>query len=171
MSYSDQTIESVGYAEDIIEMENPLNLPLPDASFTQAWSRFWAKWNVFSGRSSRSEFWWVVGTICLINALLFFALSRTSFFEVLTTLDGQTVAVSQATSSWHLVWTSIFVAFNLLLLIPHLAVTWRRLHDSNLSGSWFFISFVPLIGPTILFILLLLPSNPAGERFDEQMIR
>lgn len=166
MSYSDQTIEPVDYSEEIIETENPLDLPLPNATFAQAWSRFWTKWNVFSGRDSRSEFWWVAGTVYLINSLLFFALSRTSFYDVLTTLDGQTVAVAEVTSSWHLLWTALIVAFNLLILIPHLALTWRRLHDANLAGPWFFITFVPFVGSLILVILLVLPSKPEGRRFD-----
>ena len=36
----------------------PLDAPLREASFGQAFVRFWKKYVVFHGRASRSEFWW-----------------------------------------------------------------------------------------------------------------
>ncbi|WP_307386915.1 DUF805 domain-containing protein [Microbacterium sp. SORGH_AS_0969] len=42
----------------------------------------------------------------------------------------------------------------------------RRLHDTNRSGFWAFIYFVPLVGPIILFVFTLLGSKPEGARFD-----
>lgn len=47
----------------------------------------------------------------------------------------------------------------LLLLLPMIAVTVRRLHDTNHSGWWCFIIFVPLIGPLWLLLLMLTDSD------------
>ncbi|WP_366181542.1 DUF805 domain-containing protein [Actinomyces timonensis] len=52
------------------------------------------------------------------------------------------------------------VIFNLALLIPLVAVQVRRLHDVGKSGGWWFIGFVPLVGPIWLLVLLLSSSRP-----------
>ena len=54
----------------------------------------------------------------------------------------------------------------LAILVPFLAISWRRLHDTNRSGGYYFLAFIPFVGPIILIVLLALPSNPAGARFD-----
>ncbi|MFJ4254344.1 DUF805 domain-containing protein [Microbacterium sp. NPDC090003] len=47
-----------------------------------------------------------------------------------------------------------------------LAATWRRLHDANLAGPFFFLAFIPVVGSWILLVLLLQGSKPEGARFD-----
>ena len=54
----------------------------------------------------------------------------------------------------------------LATIIPQIAVSVRRLHDSNRSGFWYFLVLVPLIGPIVLLIFLLLEPKPEGARFD-----
>ncbi len=54
----------------------------------------------------------------------------------------------------------------LAMIIPNLAITWRRLHDANFAGPFFFLSFIPGVGGLIVFVLELLPSKPEGQRFD-----
>jgi uncharacterized membrane protein YhaH (DUF805 family) len=62
--------------------------------------------------------------------------------------------------------------FSLAALVPSLAVTVRRLHDSSKSGWWLLICLVPGIGSIILFVFMLLDSergknewgkNPKGK--------
>lgn len=84
----------------------------------------------FSGRSSRSEFWWFVLFNFLLGALI------TCIFGSGTTGECVSGVVS------------------LLLLLPGLGLCVRRLHDIDKSGWWFFINFIPLIG-TIWFIVLM----------------
>lgn len=113
----------------------------------------------FRGRARRSEFWW-------------WALATTVLFAITATLDkallGDGTATATATS------TSVHVgAFSgpitavafLALLLPYLSVIWRRLHDSNRSGGWFFISFVPVVGSIVLIVLLCLDSTRGDNRF------
>lgn len=49
-----------------------------------------------------------------------------------------------------------------------LAVSVRRLHDIGKGGGWIFISLVPLIGGIWYLVLMLLPSQPGGNRFGSQ---
>ena len=52
--------------------------------------------------------------------------------------------------------------YNLLILIPSLAVAVRRLHDVGKSGWVLLIGLIPLVGAIWLLILLLRDSE-AGE--------
>ncbi|OJX65003.1 MAG: hypothetical protein BGO95_01495 [Micrococcales bacterium 73-13] len=55
---------------------------------------------------------------------------------------------------------------NLAMIIPMIAVAVRRLHDTNRSGAFYFLGFIPLAGSIILIVLLVDEPVPAGARFD-----
>ncbi len=109
----------------------------------------------FRGRASRSEFWWPMLVIVL-------------FPIVVQVLNGF------ATGDWRPIDTRvvqdlpdvIVLVFSLATLLPMLAVTWRRLHDTNRSGIWFFLIFLPLIGWIALVIMLSIRGERGGARFD-----
>lgn len=65
-------------------------------------------------------------------------------------------------------WFMIVVAslWGLALIVPHLALTMRRLHDANFSGWFILLGLIPA-GAFVIFIFTLIPSNPAGVRYDE----
>lgn len=73
------------------------------------------KYNVFTGRASRSEFWY------------FFV------FAVITSVMG---------ASGEIVTQAIGLVFSVILLLPELAVGIRRFHDINRSGWWYGCFFV-----------------------------
>lgn len=98
------------------QAETPLNQPLYGADMGQAIQRFFKRWNMFSGRSSRSEFWWVYLALFLTNMVL-------NFIPFL----GAVVSLILA----------------LVTFIPLIALTIRRYHDTNKSGWWM---LVPVIG-------------------------
>ena len=54
----------------------------------------------------------------------------------------------------------------LAVIVPSLALTVRRLHDSNFSGWMYLIVLIPFIGGIILLVFTLLESKPEGQRFD-----
>jgi uncharacterized membrane protein YhaH (DUF805 family) len=105
----------------------------------------------FAGRATRSEYWWFQ----LFNVLVIVAV-----YVVL-------VAVLFAGRSYTLfgIIAGGLVIYALATFIPNLAVTVRRLHDSDKSGWWLLISFVPYIGAIVLFIFMLLPSSPGMNQF------
>jgi|TARA_A100001037_G_C14716425_1_gene442725 uncharacterized membrane protein YhaH (DUF805 family) len=85
----------------------------------------------FSGRASRSEFWWfhLFYIIVIIVAAIF-----DSFYVDNSQNMGPVELVSY-----------------LILLLPSLAVTARRLHDVDKSGWWMLIALT-LIGLIPLFV-------------------
>ncbi len=60
----------------------------------------------------------------------------------------------------------LFAVFLLGILIPTLALTVRRLHDAGYSGLLALLFLVPYLGGLIIMIFALLPSSPAGAKYD-----
>jgi uncharacterized membrane protein YhaH (DUF805 family) len=102
------------------------------------------KYAVFDGRARRKEYW-------------FFYLFYFIFAFVLMIIDGMTGTSNEETGIGVL--SSIFV---LAMIIPGLAVAVRRLHDTDRSGWWIFISLIPLIGG-IWFLVLMVLDGMAGQ--------
>ena len=99
------------------------------------------KYAVFTGRARRSEFWYFV----LANFLIAIALNVVDFTV------GSYGAIS--------------VIYSVALLIPSLAVSVRRLHDTNRSGWWLLLYFIPLIGFIVLIIFFVEDSNPGDNNY------
>jgi uncharacterized membrane protein YhaH (DUF805 family) len=147
----------------------PLSQPLPGASLPQAVSRFFRKYATFSGRASRSEYWWVWLTLFVAHLVGFVlavggpaiagAINGTSAVDAAAAHDP--IAVSLAT-----VGQILLAVISLATVVPMLALTWRRLHDGNRSGAAFFVALIPLIGTLILLEFLARASKPEGARFD-----
>jgi uncharacterized membrane protein YhaH (DUF805 family) len=107
----------------------------------------WKRATDFAGRSRRKEYW----MFQLFNFLIVCAI-----FLVAVSLSGRDgVAIA----------TDICFAYCLLSFIPQLSCTVRRLHDTGKSGWWYLISFVPLIGGIILFIFMVLDSDPDRNQY------
>lgn len=113
--------------------------------YTTAMQRYFE----FSGRSSRSEFWFYV----LIYVIIYIVASLIDAF-VFGTFEGGGIPI-------------LTLIVGLVHIIPSLAVTVRRLHDTDRSGWWIFIALVPLIGTIWLIVLECMPSTPGGNRFGE----
>ena len=103
------------------------------------------KYAVFSGRSRRMEYW-------------MFALFNFIISIILTCID---VFVGTAV---------LGMLYGLAVLIPSLAVTARRLHDTDRTGWWILIAFVPVIGAIVLLIFMVLEGTPGSNRFGDNPI-
>ncbi len=102
-------------------------------NFTESVITCLSKYVTFSGRASRSEYWWFIFfcSICSV-ALNFISTTLQTFFV-------------------------------LLVVLPMLAAACRRLHDSGKSGWWLLFYLVPLIGWIVLLIFLVRPSKERIE--------
>lgn len=81
-------------------------------------------------------------------------------------IDLITLYPTHAPSSPFAAFFLIFAGIWLLVtVVPGFTVAVRRLHDSNLSGWWVLLAFLPP-GAFILLLLATRRSRPAGERFD-----
>ena len=99
------------------------------------------KWNCFSGRARRSEYWYFV----LTNALILLLLAAI--------LDPQDLGAL------------FFFVYFLCFQVAGLAVMVRRLHDINKSGWWYLLSFIPFIGGVVLFIFSVLDGDRGPNRY------
>jgi uncharacterized membrane protein YhaH (DUF805 family) len=145
---------------DVSVASPPLNKPLYGASFGQAVSRFWRNYVNFSGRASRSEYWWVA---------LFVGIISIALSVLALVFGGGHVDNATGTFTWgagYYLFTGISYLWSLAVLLPGLGVAWRRLHDTNRSGAFYFLVLIPFIGAIILLVFMIQDSNPAGERFD-----
>ena len=125
--------------------------------FGQAVSTCFSKYATFSGRARRSEFWWWVLFTFILSAIA----------SVLDNLLGLHVVSTTATSSGVSVnsfgWIGAVVG--LALLLPSLAVTFRRLHDTGRSGWWWLLSLICCIGTILLWIFCLSDSTPGTNQY------
>jgi len=103
----------------------------------------------FSGRARRMEYW----MFALINTVIGAAIMGVGF--------GLMAALG---STEHAAFGGLmvipFFLYWLAILVPSIAVTVRRLHDTGRSGWWYLIAFVPFFGGLILLVFTLLGSEP-----------
>lgn len=166
-----------GFGGNIAGAQNPddLSLPLYGASFGQAVKRFFKNYVNFKGRASRSEFWYaylflfLLQLIPLILYIIGIALTAASASTAsMSSSYGSTA--SSAPSGGALALTAIggilLLLISLATLLPYLGACWRRLHDANFSGGFWFLNFIPSVGSIIVLVLLIMPPKPEGQRFD-----
>lgn len=100
----------------------------------------------FSGRVRRKEYWYFV----LFNLIFYLALIFVDY--LLGTLSGKGVGLFST-------------LFNLAMLIPTLAVTARRFHDTNHSAWWLLLCLLPLIGPILILYFAAQGGEPEANQF------
>ena len=99
----------------------------------------------FSGRASRSEYWWFI----LFNFILGIVLLPV---DMALGYDPFAYDVMDPYASPSYGPASIFVT--LALLLPGLGLMWRRLHDGNRSGWYILLGLIPIINFIGIFVLL-----------------
>ena len=99
----------------------PLDQPQYDATIGQAASRFWRKFAVFSGRASRSEYWWMAVVSVLVSVAISIIGLATSGFDM-TEMNTRTNGPEDILNG----------LWGLATVIPSLALAVRRLHDAPL---------------------------------------
>ncbi|CAH0252860.1 Inner membrane protein YhaI [Arthrobacter sp. Bi83] len=143
--------------------EPPLWAPYYGAPFPAAVRRFFKKYATFSGRASRSEYWWwtlvSVGVSIIVNIIIGAGAAATPASSSL----GSTPAPGPGAIVGYI----LLVIWALATIVPSLALTVRRLHDVNMSGWLVLLGLVPFLGALALLVFMILPANPAGQRFDQ----
>ena len=106
---------------------------------------FWKRAFDFKGVASRPQYWYAV----LINFVILFVLS---LIFAGTTDEG-------FGSDW------ISTIYSLIILIPSLSITVRRLHDINKSGWFYLLELIPLVGSLIVLIFTCLKTVEVNNRW------
>lgn len=110
------------------------------------------KYATFAGRAQRMEYWMFMLICALIAVAAFVLMSAVGFL-----MNG-----SRALGYIAMVVYSLLITFFLAAILPALAVSVRRLHDTGRSGWWWFISFIPVVGP-LVFLVFMLQDSEADE--------
>lgn len=108
-------------------------------------------WNDFRGRACRSEFWYFFLAYVLVSVAASYVDIASGTMDLET---GDMYSVDIAFGGMGL--ASIII--NLLLLIPSLAVTSRRLQDRGHSG-WWQLSYLTGIGTIVILVVCAMPAR------------
>jgi uncharacterized membrane protein YhaH (DUF805 family) len=109
----------------------------------------------FSGRSRRREYW----MFFLLNLLISLAV---------WTLLAVTFIAGMSETEMTVIMTPVFILYALIVLafiIPGIAVTVRRLHDTDRSGWSLLLGLIPLVGAILLIIYYCTEGTAGPNRF------
>ena len=99
------------------------------------------KYADFSGRARRTEYW----MFFLVNIVIAVVLGI-----VEAILGGPGILGG---------------LYSLAVLLPSIAVTVRRLHDTGRTGWWMLVALIPVIGAIVLLVFMVLDSQPGSNQF------
>jgi uncharacterized membrane protein YhaH (DUF805 family) len=105
------------------------------------------KYAIFSGRARRKEYW-IFG---LIHAVVIYG------------LKGADLVIERFHPGYILGIVEMLYVF--ATFIPLLAVSVRRLHDTNRSGWWFLMFLIPIVNLILFFAFMTEDSQPGENRF------
>lgn len=107
----------------------------------------------FQGRARRREFWFYTLFMMIIMAVLS------------AVFPGESAFYGGGGSSFSFYYTPspIVMVAQLVFLLPSLAVSVRRLHDTGRSGWWVLIGLIPFVGIIVLIVFFCQDSVAANE--------
>lgn len=108
-----------------------------------------SKYATFNGRASRSEYWYFCLFNCLISIILF----------------GLALIINQETFS--LLFLGITFLYMIVVFLPALSVTVRRLHDIGKTGWLYCLNFIPYVGAFILLFFLCKKGDDGENAYGE----
>lgn len=101
----------------------------------------------FSGRASRPEYWWFV----LAYMVVYIGVQIVESVIGINHLIGG-------------VYGPVTLLLSLVMCVPGVAVTVRRLHDTDRSGWWALAGLIPLVNFVVLYFLVL-PGTEGVNQF------
>ena len=122
---------------------HPPSVPLYEASPGQAILLFFTRYARFKGLSSQSEYWWSLVFQLTVIVLL---------------------AVIQVVTDFSPASRSLSTVVRLIIFVPGVAVTWRRLHDAGFPGFWWFLHLIPVLGSVVVLIMCAVPTWPSRQK-------
>jgi len=141
MQPMEQAVMNTGRPVNMMSFENAIRTVVEDKYFD------------FSGRASRSEYWWMqLGLIGLQIGMVI-------VFTIMGLILGEAGA---------LLGMGLLVLLGLALLLPMLGVTVRRLHDGGRSGWWFLLALIPIvnfIGAWVILVFLIMDGQPGDNQY------
>jgi len=107
------------------------------------------KYAVFSGRATRKEFW----SFVLLNFVFYYLSWTADIF----------IGWPQSREPGYM--GVVATTFTLAIIIPTLATSVRRLHDTNRGGWWVLVGLIPIVS-IVYLVFMMLPSQSGTNQFD-----
>lgn len=123
----------------------------PKPTMMEAYASMWKNYAKFSGRTRRSEYWYV----CLVNVII----------SVICSLGSTLISAE--------LFMLISGAYSLVTLIPGLALYVRRLHDTGKSAHvlWsLFAMIIPIVNIAVIIMLIVfccMDSTKGPNKYGE----
>ncbi|EGC0091738.1 DUF805 domain-containing protein [Listeria monocytogenes] len=119
--------------------------------FLEAYKLLWKNAFNYDERATREEYWFVFFWHIIITGVLYcgyilFGVER---------FAGYTTGVN----STGFIILLLGAVYTLVVFIPWLSLSIRRLHDSGKRGFWVLMMFIPYVGGLVLFIFMCFPSD------------
>ena len=130
-------------------------------SFIEAVKTCLKKWITFSGRATRSEFWWYYLFTVIVQVVLTLLL--------FSTVDWTAIDPNDPMSTFQIYAGPVGIVMALVgifFLISVLAAGARRLHDTGKSGWWqliMLLTVIPLLGLLALVFMIYLWVQKSQE--------
>lgn len=122
-------------------------------TFVQAIKSAFNNYVNFQGRATRSEYWW------------FF------LFQFLVYIIPSTLMNAETARGELGLGTLLYLGLVVALFLPSLALSFRRLHDTNRSAWWLLIALIPIIGAILLLVWTILKGTDGPNKYGEDKLK
>lgn len=137
----------------------------------KAYKKFWTHYFKFQGRSTQGDFWWPFACnsfiyLTIMSLYYIFFVFTLSHFLVRVGTGGENRPTEYFLAPWVPFATGVPIynlsrlIFILLILIPTISLTVRRLRDGGYHWALAFLLLIPFIGWIPILILCAMPSKP-----------
>ena len=126
-------------------------------TFTQSIKSVFSKYATFTGRASRSEYWYFTLFNIITSTLLF----------LLGIALGAATGGSDGVPGGLIVGYILYIIYGLGVLIPSLAVAVRRLHDTNNRGWLILLGLIPCVGGIVLLVFMILQGTNGENKYGD----
>ena len=147
--------------------------------FFEAVATCFKKYATFSGRARRREYWFfaIFNTIIVLPLFIWFFIGMFESIFRLHAMNSELHSLQHMSESQFLdffanlfsvsVWLPLLLIllYSLIILLPTIAVSVRRMHDIGRSGAYILLSFIPYVGSIIWIVLTVLDGQPGDNEY------
>ena len=155
-----------------------MSLPFYGISFMPAVKRFFKGYAKFSGRASRSEYWYaflgyvlislIPMVLYIIGAVMASAGAASAGASSYSGGSGAGGAAASGVGALLLIIGGILLfIIGIGTIVPFFALGWRRVHDAGFAGPMYLLTLIPSVGGIIAIVFGCLPPKPEGMKYDD----
>ncbi|WP_221088058.1 DUF805 domain-containing protein [Deinococcus aquaedulcis] len=114
----------------------------------------------FQGRARRREFW----MFTLINTIIMVLLALPWYPAYISSVSQGETGLPFGAGGVAGIFSLLYMVYSLAVLLPNLAVSVRRLHDTGKSGWWYLLNLIPF-GSIVVLVFMVLDSQPGSNKW------